>query len=607
MSPLPAQVPVGVSTDAPSTSNQTDEVVVAFVQAPDDVSGLKLLGQRLDYPSYLRLAGALTRDHAFWDGLLPPFADGEALVLENRVGAVSLGLADRFRTIHCLPATGVDVDVVSRRVQRSSRRNVRVVTLDIVQRLPERSLSAVVMLAPSVSIRAGESAETKTNAEILLAGCARWLRPDGVLLVADNNRMSYHRWLLRRGDSEPGFWAMTTLARQLAQRGLTYQRHLSNRTELPAELWPPPEFLAVDAVEPRPIGANAVKEVVLNSKRLRHRWPSFLCTFARAPVTSAWEEVVRASETDARMGWPAGVPFRLKRLIAGNAEVAIGIVGPAARHDLDVVVRMPRGDLGRARCMTNARALAQLADTTMAEYVPRAVVSGEWAGQGYHIETRCRGGPLLSDRIDAGDAIRMVCRQWLDFQLTSRERTSLTTDDYSALVGRLFADIRRYLDHGADHDRLAALEEWLRRALLDQPLPLVYGHGDFKLGNLLFDRHCALTAIIDWDRAVARGLPLLDHLLLLIYQLRHRVGGLQKAFVQHILPWQLAPGDAWFGEEPAARLAVTERQFLALRVVLWLQILSEHFSVIHKLHDTWRQDVVSQTLTDIEAHLARAG
>src|SRR5688572_8293184 len=51
--------------------------------------------------------------------------------------------------------------------------------------------------------------------------------------------------------------------------------------------------------------------------------------------------------------------------------------------------------------------------------------------------------------------------------------------------------------------------------LAGRVVPLVQTHGDFTESNCLFDAGGKLTAVVDWELAMAQGLPLLDLLQLM--------------------------------------------------------------------------------------------
>jgi hypothetical protein len=66
------------------------------------------------------------------------------------------------------------------------------------------------------------------------------------------------------------------------------------------------------------------------------------------------------------------------------------------------------------------------------------------------------------------------------------------------------------------------------------PLPSVYAHGNFWLGNALFDERGELTGVIDWDCADNRSLPAVDLIYLAIrtHSLAHK-----SSFGEAVADW----------------------------------------------------------------------
>ena len=85
-------------------------------------------------------------------------------------------------------------------------------------------------------------------------------------------------------------------------------------------------------------------------------------------------------------------------------------------------------------------------------------------------------------------------------------------------LGRIFDRDRALLDRSRflstqDRKRLIHLLSWAADTLRGRTLPLVYGHGDFGVGNVLVDpRTGHLTGVIDWDTGREWDLPGVDRL-----------------------------------------------------------------------------------------------
>jgi aminoglycoside phosphotransferase (APT) family kinase protein len=117
---------------------------------------------------------------------------------------------------------------------------------------------------------------------------------------------------------------------------------------------------------------------------------------------------------------------------------------------------------------------------------------------------------------------------------------------------------------------LARVERELARRLAT--VPLGWGHGDFWSGNLLAPRRPGLTAVVDWDAADPRALPLLDLLHVTgLASTRLRRLTLGERCVDVLWPLARAGGDARMRSYCASTGTPGDRGTLeALAVAYWL-------------------------------------
>jgi aminoglycoside phosphotransferase (APT) family kinase protein len=234
------------------------------------------------------------------------------------------------------------------------------------------------------------------------------------------------------------------------------------------------------------------------------------------------------------------------------------------------VVKMPCTVEGVGSLRRQATVLSALhADARLAgwlDVVPRQRACGEIAGRPYWVEDAVPGTPVTRSALRTGEdapvvaaAIRLI--EGLHTR-TAAERTLDATDIAEwvdrplRLVESLYAARRR---HGAC---LATLNRWgaqLSAELTGAAVRTSWIHGDFWPGNLLTSG-CAVTGIVDWDRAEPHQLPLQDLLHLTFFVRRSRHGcelgevvtrSLQDGLteVTGIPARQL---DAWLGGVPPA-------------------------------------------------------
>lgn len=587
---------------------QSDSRATPISSALPDASAnlLQPLAQSLDYATYFHMAAALTRNHVFWSSLLPATAGGtEVLVLENRLGALTLRLARMFRHVYSVPATAADADTMLRLLAGAGIRNVRIVAADDIERNVPVGLGAVVLFGPfeSETLAAGNAGPLL--AERLQANAERWLAPDGILVAADNNAWSYRRW---KGGSAPhavpGKWSVWSFVRR-ARRKRAHIDCFVNRGELTLHLFPPPELVPLDT--PVNTGGVRLKERILHSRWGRRAWPSYLCLCSREPDRGAagLVRIVRGSGVGENVGWGRDNALTVKRLIAGHGGITVAIIGPSTRHDSDVVVRLPGSADGVRRCENNIAALRHMADTCLAAHVPRALAVGTQEQQRYYIETRCPGWDTETAGIAANTALDAAFALLWSFHKGATEQRRLSPGAYDEVAGINFADLRPFLEP-AHQTRLDAIQAWVKTALCARPMRMGFTHGDFKLGNLVFADPTAAPYIIDWDCSHPRGFPLLDYLTLLSYKLGHQLKGrLQRAYEDQMLPWRLPPSDARLGERVVDALGVNEKEFLALRTLLGFAFLRDRHDRFVKYHPTWRASHALPILDGVEREIER--
>jgi aminoglycoside phosphotransferase (APT) family kinase protein len=187
------------------------------------------------------------------------------------------------------------------------------------------------------------------------------------------------------------------------------------------------------------------------------------------------------------------------------------------------IAKLALQDVAAPRLEENAKALRTLAgisagDSRVANVIPVIRQTGRFDGQHYSVETRLPGGragqylraPAVRDDV-ATEGLRFLVR----LQTLSRVDTVLDAEtwnrQFQPMVDAVGAFVERH-DPAGVYERISRA---VRDPLLGQSVPLVFAHGNFWIGNLLFDPDRGLTGVIDWDSAVDRGLPLVDLLYFL--------------------------------------------------------------------------------------------
>jgi hypothetical protein len=211
-----------------------------------------------------------------------------------------------------------------------------------------------------------------------------------------------------------------------------------------------------------------------------------------------------------------------------NTQKVLALLSPPDAAAPAVIVKMTRDASVVARLETERDALRALAALGVAEgRVPRVLFAGRHAGLAVVGETVVEGRPFDRERghraADAAvdgpgrhpvdDAVA-----WLtDLGLRSARPAAAVdvADAMDDLLARFVASCR---PERALVDRLEAAVSALRTS--DQPLPLVFQHGDPGTWNMLV-REDGSAVLLDWENADQAGMPLWD----LFYLLRsHAVG-----------------------------------------------------------------------------------
>lgn len=199
----------------------------------------------------------------------------------------------------------------------------------------------------------------------------------------------------------------------------------------------------------------------------------------------------------ARVGLPA--PAGLERLSGGanmeswrfTAGDETGVLRRAP--SLDMMAGRPMDHHAEANLIRAARAAGVMAPEVLVELEP-----DDGIGSGY-VMRAIPGSPdpnaVLSEA-DPATAIRDIARELVATHRTDVVGLPVPVMDTAEALAELR---RRFLAYGGDRPILALALRWLE-ANIPPPLPPRLVHGDFRLGNLMFE-HGRLTGVLDWELA----------------------------------------------------------------------------------------------------------
>jgi hypothetical protein len=180
-------------------------------------------------------------------------------------------------------------------------------------------------------------------------------------------------------------------------------------------------------------------------------------------------------------------------------------------NGMSYVARIPRSPVALKRARTNYEGLSRIRDSSFASgwkrLIPRPLAHGCLNGYEYFVEELAVGSAKGDADPDAPYREEQAIRFVTEFHLTTAKRVTIDSRRYAQLIGEPISRIAAMCPASAE---LARLDNFLNRSLLHRTIPLVWSHGDFALGNCLYDDDGELSGVIDWELFSTAGLPLLD-------------------------------------------------------------------------------------------------
>lgn len=229
-------------------------------------------------------------------------------------------------------------------------------------------------------------------------------------------------------------------------------------------------------------------------------------------------------ELPARLALEQRLPvgsLRIDRISVARGRSATCILsdGESARF----VAKMPMNGRSLGRCEENLAVLRQIhSHRTIPEAlqhpIPRPVGQLDIEGQPVFVETAVPG-TVEADRGRSRRqrARRHALRYLTELHATAREQTPMDEALFEERIGHYCDRLAAALQGTAEAKTLRSVKERLRAGLGGRSWPFVPEHGDFHLGNCLFEAGGArLTGVIDWDLGACPGLPVLDVLHFLV-------------------------------------------------------------------------------------------
>jgi len=291
------------------------------------------------------------------------------------------------------------------------------------------------------------------------------------------------------------------------------------------------------------------------------------------------------------------IDFRATR--TGSLTIRIGA-------DRPYIAKLPLRASTEPRLRQNAQSLHALSQKKWATpfllaRLPAPVCVGMASGYFYSVETTVPGQDGASILRSGGspDELILSAERFLSkLQKASADAARAEHSSWEApfeAAGKRVETLARRAGGARSYTRLfCAVTNQLSR----QPVRSVYSHGNFWLGNALFDGASNLTGVIDWDCADECSLPALDMIYLLV---RTHSTARSASFGEALADWIDAESLPFLDHCMARHcleLSIPADLVRTLSYCSWIQHLDAHcrFGTATRTNPEWLQRNVRHVL-----------
>ena len=566
----------------------------------------------MPYQEFLRAVGGMCKDQAFWLPLLYDAYGGTAIINDDTRGQVCEAMASHFSTVYVLGRDFDELACLRRDIQKRRLSNVIPVLFDPLGSWPFAMGSVDCVALQRLSMRRGQPRERRDYRSMLRA-IDDILAPGGMLLITQNNPLDYTAIKPSPpmddsldADNIPMSYATVEKCMRSMDYHLNgyYGKFRFTRTQAPM-----PEFINMnETLGPEQLQISLLTRIkyrILEMRRVRRLWPCYMAVARKEPregfVENLFQEIACISGAPVGGRGADGQPV-VRKFIVGNSSVTIFIVRSAGRDRREFVIRIASREEGRQTIRRNTHALRHLAGTSISDLVPRIVHFDDTDAMTTSVEQKIKGLHLKLNAMHTDRYVKNAVERFLSWQREYARKTVLHGQVYSRLVE---SDVERLAEFCtlAERRDLDVIVGFIESALKGKELILGPSHGDFKLGNMLFDRNADIRGFIDWEMFDPVGLPLVDHYLLVTdrtaqEQRKHMF----DAFGGHLLIGQLRSFHRSLLGDVTRTFNIDSAQADALKAVFWIRYINRQLRLPYKAHRTVSNDWITQPLSLIRQY-----
>ncbi len=243
-----------------------------------------------------------------------------------------------------------------------------------------------------------------------------------------------------------------------------------------------------------------------------------------------------------------------------------------------MIIRIPLDDLTMNRYRVNKNMLKSLAQTKIADFVPRFKEEGNIDGYVYFCEERLKGSAIDVPLSKMDEMVEKAVKFITSFHQETLAQISLDRNNFKRLIARNFNELTDYLPT-AYKEKLEKIEAGVEKQLMGKTFVTVWQHGDYKIENILFNTSdWQIKGVIDWDLSHKEGLPLLDIFYLLLYKASLETHeGISKIFRSRFLLLVFSDLENKIITDYLKTLKLPRDCTKSMLIIFWLQHIAERY------------------------------